>query len=205
MLYAHDRQEGRLGMKKVSIIGVGALGSHLLLFARNWEVELGVVDFDRIESKNIQSQFHTKMGQGKNKAKALQQAMHGLFGVKIAAGTAKLADNNAGQVLGAPDLVVDCTDNIAARSIIQTYVEAPVVECLHGCLSADGTLARAVWTEHFTPDKEGGEGEATCEDGANLPFHAMAGALLASVAQRFLETGEKKSWQLTPSSLIRIM
>jgi molybdopterin-guanine dinucleotide biosynthesis protein A len=61
-----------------------------------------------------------------------------------------------------------------------------------------------IWTEHFTPDAEGAEGEATCEDGQNLPFHALAGALIAQAAQKFLETGKKESWQLTPSSLIRI-
>jgi hypothetical protein len=65
-------------------------------------------------------------------------------------------------------------------------------------------LARVIWTEHFTADKEGEEGQATCEDGQNLWFHAMAAAVLAQAAQKFLETGEKHSFQLTPSALIRL-
>jgi molybdopterin/thiamine biosynthesis adenylyltransferase len=191
-------------MKTVTIVGMGALGSHLILFGRNLGVNFRVVDFDRVESKNVQSQFHTKMGQGKNKAKAIQAALQGMFGVKISALTSKLMDNNQVQLLSESDLIVDCTDNFKAREIIQEYCQDIALPCLHGCLSADGQMARIVWTEHFAPDKEDVEGDATCEDGQNLPFHAMAGAVMAKVVQAFLESGEKRSWQLVPGKLMRL-
>jgi len=191
-------------MKTVVIVGVGALGSHLVLFARNWGVDLRVIDFDRVEAKNIQSQFHSKMGSGKNKAKALQALMHGLYGLKITARTAKLADNNQHEALGNSDLVIDCTDNFAARGIIQGFARDTGVPCLHGCLSAEGDLARAVWTEHFTADAEGEEGEATCEDGRNLAFHAMAASMIANIARKFLEEGVKQSWQAMPFAFVRL-
>lgn len=191
-------------MKTVTIVGMGALGSHMLLFARNWNVNLRIIDFDKIESKNIQSQFHTKMGSGKNKAKALQAALQGMFGIKISALSTKLMGNNQVQLLMESDLIVDCTDNFKARDIIQEYCEDIALPCLHGCLSADGTLARVVWTEDFKPDKEDVDGDATCEDGRNVAFHAMAGALLAQTAQTFLEKEVKRSWQLTPASLMRL-
>jgi len=54
------------------------------------------------------------------------------------------------------------------------------------------------------PDPEGEEGQATCEDGENLGFHAMAGAVLQFSAAMFLKTGVKQSFQLTPTSLIRL-
>jgi len=168
-------------MGQMVIIGAGALGSHLALFARNFECDLRVVDFDRIEAKNVQAQFHSKMGLRKNKAQALQQSLQGLFGRKINAVSHKLTGDNRVQLLGDADLVVDCTDNFAARRLIQDTCQAWDIPCLHGCLSADGTLARVVWTDHFTADQEGQEGEATCEDGQQLPFFAMAGAQLAVV------------------------
>ena len=108
--------------KKIVIIGVGALGSHLALFGRNLG-DLKVVDFDRIESKNVMSQFHTAMGKGQNKAQALQKAFQGLFGIKVEANTNKVAKDNAGAVLGVPDLIVDCTDNAEARRVIQGYAK----------------------------------------------------------------------------------
>jgi hypothetical protein len=76
--------------------------------------------------------------------------------------------------------------------------------CLHGCLSADGALARVVWTEHFTPDAEGEEGQATCEDGENLGFHAMVGAVLEHAARLFLKTKVKQSWLMTHTAIARI-
>lgn len=191
-------------MKSVTIVGAGALGSHLVLLAREWEAELRVIDFDRVEAKNIRSQFHTKLGSGKNKAKAIQAAMKSLFGRKLAAFTAKLMDNNAQDLLGGSDLVVDCTDNIAVREVIQGFCRAEGIPCLHGSLSANGDFGRVIWSEDFVPDPEDAEGQATCEDGRNLPFHGLAGALLAQVAQLFLEQGLRQSFQLTPTSLIRL-
>ena len=46
---------------KIVVVGVGALGSHLLLAARNVPAEWKIVDFDSVEMKNIQSQFHTRI------------------------------------------------------------------------------------------------------------------------------------------------
>lgn len=188
----------------IVIVGVGALGSHLLLCGRNWNAELAIVDFDRIETKNIAAQFHTKMGQGKNKAKALQSLMQSLFGRKVPAFTARLWSDNTDVLLGKADLIVDCTDNLEARLCIQEFAYSNNVECLHACLAADGNFARFVWTEDFLPDAEGAPGQATCEDGQNLPFFTAAGAFTAMIVQRFLETGQKQSWQLTPTSLVRL-
>lgn len=191
-------------MKTVVIVGLGALGSHLLLFGRNWEVHLRVIDFDRVEMKNTQSQFHTRYGQGKNKAMALQQLMLGMWGLKVDAHSVKIGTTNREVMFKHADLVIDCTDNLEARNNIQEYIKKHDIACLHTCLSADGSLARIVWTEHFVPDKEDVEGGATCEDGQNLPFHALAAAKIAHVVQRYLEKEEKQSWQLTPTSMIRL-
>jgi hypothetical protein len=193
---------------QVVIVGVGALGSHVLLLARNWDVDLKVIDFDRVEQKNTQAQMHTRMSLRHNKAQAAQKAMQGMFGRKIEAVPHKLTKDNVEQVLGSAALVLDCTDNIAARTVIQTYVNSAAtfpdrIECLHGSLSASGDFARVMWTEHFVPDAESGDG-ATCEDGEQLPFFALAGAHIAQEAQRFLKDGTKRSLQITPTSVQRL-
>jgi molybdopterin/thiamine biosynthesis adenylyltransferase len=189
---------------KVTIVGAGALGSHLVLLARNWQVELGLIDFDRVESKNTQSQFHSLMGMGKNKAMALKAVMVGMWKRQIQAVPTKLMGNNRQQLLTAADLLIDCTDNFKARDIIQEMALELDIPCLHCCLSADGQFARIVWTEHFHPDKEDVDGEATCEDGRNLAFHAMAAAVTAQVIMLYLDDDVKQSWQLTPFSMVRL-
>ena len=191
-------------MNKIVIIGVGQLGSHVLLLGRNWDGTFKVVDFDKVEMKNTQSQFHTKMGLRRNKTQALQQAMQGMFGIRIEAVPHRLTTDNAEQILGGAKLVLDCTDNIAARQVIQTYVRANSIPCLHGALDADGTFGRVVWDEHFTADAEGVEGEATCEDGETLPFGAKVAAQLAWAAQEFLADGVKRSYQITRESVQRV-
>jgi molybdopterin/thiamine biosynthesis adenylyltransferase len=191
-------------MKPIVIVGAGALGSHVVLCARNWAHPIQVVDFDRIEAKNTQAQFHTKMGLGRNKAQALQQAMQGMWGTKLIAIPHKLTLENVGTVLGDAALVLDCTDNIEARQIIQGFVRAKGIPCLHGALSADGSFGRIIWDELFRADPEGAPGQATCEDGETLPFFALAGAQMAVIAQLFLENGEKRSLQMTPTGMIRL-
>jgi hypothetical protein len=144
------------------------------------------------------------MGLRKNKVTGLKQSMHGLFGVQLDAKPHKLTEDNVQQLLGDADLVVDCTDNAAARNLIQGFVQEQGIPCLHGAMSADGLFARMMWTEHFVLDAEGHEGEATCEDGENLPLHGLYGAILANVAQRFLVDGAKESYQATGTSIMRL-
>ena len=55
----------------IVITGVGALGSHLVQFIRNEKTAIRVVDFDRVEQKNVLSQFYGRPGVGKNKVLAL--------------------------------------------------------------------------------------------------------------------------------------
>ena len=188
----------------VVIVGVGALGSHLALLARNWEQQLRLVDFDRVEQKNVQAQFHTRMGLGRNKAQALQQALQGLFGLKVESLPRRLEATNVAQLLGGTVLVIDCTDNAEARRLIQGYVREHGVPCLHGALSADGAFARVIWDEHFVADEEDAPGEATCEGGEQLPFFAMAASVLAMAAQSFLAEGVRASYQLTPGTVTRL-
>lgn len=192
----------------IVIVGVGALGSHLGLLLRNWAYPTGlypirVCDFDRVEKKNVMSQFHTTMGVGRNKAQAFQQALHGMFASRVEAFPHKLTLDNVTTLLGGAALVIDCTDNAEARRVIQGFVKPMKIPCLHGCLGADGTIGRVVWTDQFKPD-EAGEGQATCENGEHLPFIGMVSSYLAQAAQRFLKTGERWAFQVLPDKVIRL-
>lgn len=186
------------------IVGVGALGSHVVLLLRNHGARgLLVIDHDHVEQKNTQAQFHSKMSLRRNKAQAIQQALQGLFGVKVEAIPHKLTDDNA-DILSPAALVIDCTDNAKARRAIQAFVRKHKIPCLHGALSADGAFGRVVWDEHFTADEEGKEGQATCEDGEQLPMFALAAAQVAVVAQRFLKDGTRQSFQVMPAGIVRL-
>src|SRR5688572_6812161 len=110
-------------MKTVTIVGVGALGSHSAQFLRN-AAKLRVIDFDRVEQKNVLSQFHSRSSLGRAKVVALQQTLSFLFGTKIEGIPHELCEDNAAELLGGADLVLDCLDNAAARSVVQRFARA---------------------------------------------------------------------------------
>lgn len=185
-------------MKKVVIVGVGALGSHVAQFLRN-EAELTVIDFDRVEQKNVLSQFHSKVSVGKNKATSMREAFNFLYGVKLEAIPHKLTCDNI-ELLDATDLILDCLDNAPSRRLVQFGTGA--IPVLHGALAADGAFGRVGWDETFTID-EGVEGAPTCEGGEFLPFIALVSAFMAKAAQEYLKTGKKQGFSISPAGAIR--
>jgi predicted ThiF/HesA family dinucleotide-utilizing enzyme len=187
----------------VAIVGAGALGSHAALFLRN-DARIKVIDFDRIEWKNVLSQFHTKPSVGKNKAEALKQSMSFLFDVKVEAIPHALSTTNAEQLLGGADVIIDCLDNAAARLVVQAYARAHGIACLHGALAPAGEFGRVVWDEAFTIDSESSAGAPTCEGGEFLPFVAIVASHLARAAQIFLKGGNKVGFQIHPAGVVII-
>jgi molybdopterin/thiamine biosynthesis adenylyltransferase len=197
-------------MKTIIVVGVGALGSHVVQALRNVEATLRVIDFDRVEQRNVASQFHGKPHVGKAKVASLQQTMNFLFGRKIEVVPHKLVQDNVKELLGKADLVIDCLDNAVARLDIQMFIRnfaergySKSIPCLHGALDANGSFGRVVWDENFTIDSETGLGTATCEDGAHLPFIAVTASYLAYAAQRFLRDGRQIGFEISPGGAIR--
>ena len=188
----------------VVIVGVGALGSHLVQFLRNEDATLTVVDFDRVEQRNVASQFHGKPSVGKKKVQALGQSMQFLYGRHLYVVPSKLKKNNVKQLLGDADLVIDCLDNGAGRRLIQAFVRERSIACLHGALAADGSFGRVVWDREFAIDDEDGAGDPTCEDGDFLPFIGITSAYLARAAQLYIRDDRKVGFSISPAGVQRI-
>lgn len=188
-------------MKKITIVGVGALGSHLVPLLRGLEATVKVVDFDRVEQKNTMSQFHAKSSVGILKVQGLKQSMQFLFGMKLEAVSAKLTSENDAQLLGGSDLVVDCLDNGAARRIIQSYVRKSGIACVHGALAPDGAFGQVIWDESFRIDDESADAKATCEDGEHLPFVSVVSSLIAKSVQDFVKHRQKKGYLIHPGGV----
>lgn len=196
--------------KTITIVGVGALGSHVALLLRN-EGQLRIIDFDRVESKNTMSQFHAVGDTGQLKTTALSRALQGLFRIKAFGYSTKLVQENAFQLLHGSDLIIDCLDNAEGRQVVQSFARglidnggrAQQISCLHGGLAAGGVFGRAVWDEHFVID-EAPAGGATCEDGAFLPHIALVSATIAYAAQRFLRDGKRESFMVTGATSTRL-
>jgi hypothetical protein len=188
----------------ITIVGVGALGSHLVQFIRNEKVDIKVIDFDRVEQANVMSQFHGKPSVGKNKVAALQQTMDFLFKRNLQVVSHKLVENNIDVLLKDATLVVDCLDNAASRKLVQDYVRVHNLPCLHGALAPGGAFGRVIWDPAFVIDSEVGAGAATCEDGEFLPFIALTAAYMARSVQLFLKDGKQIGFSISPVGAIAI-
>jgi molybdopterin/thiamine biosynthesis adenylyltransferase len=188
---------------RIVICGVGALGSTAALYCRNLEAELRLVDFDRVESKNLAAQWFVKQSVGKNKAEALRLQLANFYGVKSEAMGVRLAANNAVQLLADCDLAVDCFDNADSRILLADAARAAAVPLVHGALAADGTFGMVRWDERFTADREDAEGQATCEGGEHLPMIGLVGATLARTIQDFVKSAERRDYLISLSGVMR--
>ncbi len=188
---------------RIALCGVGALGSAAAVACRNIDATLRLVDFDRVESKNLLAQAFVKQSVGKNKAKALGLQLQNFYGVKVETVGVRLAEQNVAELLGGANLVVDCFDNAASRSVISAFVRGAGIACVHGALAADGAFGMVRWDEEFTPDAEDTPGQPTCEGGEHLPFISIVAAVLAQTVAEFVRDGTRRSSMVSLSGVQR--
>lgn len=177
---------------RVVICGVGAVGSHAAVLCRNLDASLVLVDFDRVESKNLAAQAFVKQSVGKNKAEALKLQLANFWGAKAESFSVRLGPENAATILAGATLAVDCFDNAKSRALLSAEASKLGVRLVHAGLSGDGTFGLVRWDARFVPDEEDHEGQATCEGGAHLPLLGLLAGTLARVVQDFLSTGEER-------------
>ncbi len=190
---------------RIIFCGVGALGSAAVVLCRNLPAELCLIDFDRVESKNLLAQAFVKQSIGKNKADALKLQLANFYGVKAEAFPVRLAEGNVEALCGTGDLLVDCFDNQKGRALLSHFARGTGKPLVHAALSGDGTFGLVRWDERFAPDAEDVEGQATCEGGVHLPFIGLLSATLARIIQDHVKEGHKRDAivslvQVTPTS-----
>jgi molybdopterin-synthase adenylyltransferase len=188
----------------VTIVGVGALGSHAALLLRNVDATLKIIDDDRVEARNLASQFHAKPNVGQLKVESVKRAMQYLYGRQVVTVPHRLTADNAEAVLGGSTLVIDALDNFASRQIVSSVVRTKGIPCLHGALAADGAFGRVCWEEAFVADREDAVGAPTCENGDHLAFIALVSAYLAHAAKHYLTTGKKIGHSVSPAGAVCI-
>jgi molybdopterin/thiamine biosynthesis adenylyltransferase len=177
---------------RIVFCGVGALGSTAAVLCRSLKAELRLVDFDRVESKNLTAQAYVKQSLGKNKAEALKAQLWNFWGVKVEALPVRVVADNVAQVCAGAQLVVDCFDNLAGRQVLSAHARAADLPLLHAALAGDGTFGLVRWDERFSPDAEDQAGQATCEGGEHLPFIGVLAGALARSIQDFARDGTRR-------------
>ena len=116
-------REGQLNLKKakVLIIGTGGLGSPISLYLAAAGIgTLGLVDFDVVESSNLQRQIVLGNSTlGLPKVESAKQRLQDLNShIQINTYDTAFNTDNALELVGAYDLVIDGTDNFETRYLV---------------------------------------------------------------------------------------
>lgn len=139
LLFAPLGEEGqrRLAAARVAIVGCGALGTMQAdLLARAGAGRLLLVDRDSVEASNLQRQtlFDEADAQaGLPKAVAAQKRLRRInSGIQIEAAVNDLTPGNIKELLGASDVLLDGTDNLETRYLLNDFAVAQGIPWVYG-------------------------------------------------------------------------
>ena len=114
--------------KRVALIGVGTIGSHLALTLARMQVPFTMYDPDKIEEHNLATQAYTRRDIGDYKVEAIARECERIGAEGIEAVPAKY-----GYEAGDFNLVISCVDSIEARNeiarlLIEERYSMPVID-----------------------------------------------------------------------------
>lgn len=120
---------------RVIVVGAGGLGSAVLQYLVAAGVgTIGLVEFDSVSTSNLQRQIlYTTHDLGGPKAELAAERLIAINpGAQVTTFAVKLTDANAEDILEGYDIVVDCTDNFAARYTIDRAAQKLVIPMVYG-------------------------------------------------------------------------
>jgi len=141
----YSRQEKFIGKKAqdlltkktVAVVGLGALGSTSANLLARSGINLILIDNDKIDLTNLQRQnIFTEDDINKNKAEIAKEYLNKVNSeIKIQVYNEKLDKNNINLIKS--DLVLDCTDNLEARFLINEYCYKNKIPFVHAAAIKD--------------------------------------------------------------------
>ncbi|MEV0946076.1 adenylyltransferase/sulfurtransferase MoeZ [Rhodococcus sp. NPDC049939] len=111
----------RLKNAKVLVIGAGGLGSPALLYLAAAGVgTIGIVEFDEVDMSNLQRQvIHGRSDLGRSKAESARDSIREINdSIDVRLHQFRLEPDNAVELFGEYDLILDGTDNFATRYLV---------------------------------------------------------------------------------------
>lgn len=117
----------RIAGSRVLVVGAGGLGSPVALYLAAAGIgTIGIVDPDTVSLSNLQRQvMHGTPDIGTPKADSARRAMQRINPeVRVETHPVFLDPENAPDIIGEYGMVVDCTDNMAARLVIDDTCRA---------------------------------------------------------------------------------
>jgi molybdopterin/thiamine biosynthesis adenylyltransferase len=197
-LYRGEDIVAKLAAARITICGVGALGSNLAdNLVRQGVRRLRVIDHDRIEEHNVSTQLYGETDVGGVKVDVLRARLFRTAGVEIEAVHKQLVQANARQLLRESDLVIDTFDFSLSRQLVQNECRAAQIPCLHAGLFEG--YGEVIWDEVYrVPQDVAGD---VCNYALARNLVLLTVAVATETIVRFISSGERKGWSVTLGDL----
>jgi molybdopterin-synthase adenylyltransferase len=178
------------------VVGVGGLGAAAAIeLVLNGIDRIGLVDGDRVELSNLHRQLlHGAADIGRPKAEVAAQKLAAIRpSLRVEVHAERLGAANADEILGAYDFVVDATDDILTKFLLNdTCVrgELPLVHA--GVVGLRGQLMtilphKSACLRCLFPEPPAEDESASCQQAGILgPLAGMVGALEGREAVKYL-------------------
>lgn len=176
------------------ICGAGAIGSNLAEnLVRQGFGNLTVIDKDRIQDRNVNTQIWTKREIGMLKAYMVRNKIFEIAGIEVSAVSRALEKRNTAKFINPDSFVIDAFDNSQSRQLLKDFCLAAGIDCLH--IGFSGDYGEIIWNEDYrVPDDRG-------EDDCDYPLARNLIMLLTGVASevivRFVTKREKENYTIT--------
>jgi len=157
-IYRGEDLVKNLAVKQIIVCGCGAIGSNLIdTLIRQGFSRIRVIDMDRVDTHNINTQTFETADVGALKVNAMQNRVFRTVGVEIDIESKELKKGNIKKLLKGADLVVDGFDNRASRKLVQDYCRENKIPCLHSGLS--DSYGEVVWDEIYMVPQDAIDGD----------------------------------------------
>lgn len=141
----------KLKNARVLIIGTGGLGSPTCLYLAAAGVgKLGIIDFDRVDTSNLQRQIiHTTPDVGRSKIESAREKIQALNPhVEVVGYEQAFEAKNAKEIVADYDLVIDGTDNFPTRYLTNDVCVLLNKPNIYGSIFRFEGQASVFWAAH---------------------------------------------------------
>jgi molybdopterin/thiamine biosynthesis adenylyltransferase len=188
----------RLSELRFAVCGVGALGSNLALtLVKMGAKRLLLIDKDRVESRNLATQAFGLEDVGAPKVEVLRNSLFRETFVEVSIVNKELTGQNAGKLLGKPDLIVDVFDNSLSRKALQDYARANSIDCVHA--GVNDQYGEIVWDEKYLVPSDAGLD--VCDYPLSRTLVMLVAATAAEAIMQFIASSEKNNYSITLGDL----
>ena len=126
-----------INKSRILVIGAGGLGSPVLLYLAAAGVgEIGIIDDDLVDLSNLQRQIiHAESNIGTSKVESAKAQILSINStIKITTWNARLSPDNAQEILAGWDIVIDGTDNIPTRYLVDDICKINQIPWIYGSI-----------------------------------------------------------------------